>query len=106
MIACYIAQIIDIKIYLWIRKLTGSKYLWIRSNCSTAISLFVDTAIVISFMTVFGVLPIDKLWLLIFNSYLFKLFFSICSIPLFYTSVTIIKTVIKVSSNRRIPEIT
>jgi len=93
-IACYIAQLIDIRIYLWLRKLTGDKYLWIRSNGSTAISLFVDTTIVISFLTIFGVLPIDKLWLLIFNSYLFKLFFSICSIPLFYASVSGIKVII------------
>jgi queuosine precursor transporter len=93
-IACYIAQLIDIRIYLWLRKLTGDKYLWIRSNGSTAISLFVDTTTVISFLTIFGVLPIDKLWLLIFNSYLFKLFFSICSIPLFYASVSGIKIII------------
>ena len=67
-IACYIAQLIDIRIYLWIRKLTCDKYLWLRSNGSTAISLFVDTTIVISFLTIFGILPADKLWLLIFNS--------------------------------------
>lgn len=96
-IACYIAQLIDIKIYLWIRKLTGEKYLWLRSNGSTAISLFVDTAIVISFLTIFGVLPVDKLWLLIFNSYIFKLFFSICSIPLFYASVFSIRAIVKSS---------
>ena len=104
-IACYIAQLIDIRIYLWIRKLTGDKYLWLRSNGSTAISLFVDTTIVISFLTIFGVLPIDKLWLLIFNSYLFKLFFSICSIPLFYASVSGIKAIIRISTYpTKIPE--
>lgn len=104
-IACYIAQLIDIRIYLWIRKLTGDKYLWLRSNGSTAISLFVDTTIVISFLTTFGVLPLDKLWLLIFNSYLFKLFFSICSIPLFYASVSGIKAVIRISTYpTKIPE--
>jgi uncharacterized integral membrane protein (TIGR00697 family) len=97
-IACYIAQLIDIRIYLWIRKLTGDKYLWLRSNGSTAISLFVDTTIVISFLTIFGVLPVGKLWLLIFNSYLFKLFFSICSIPLFYASVSAIKAIIRIST--------
>jgi uncharacterized integral membrane protein (TIGR00697 family) len=104
-IACYIAQLIDIRIYLGIRKLTGDKYLWLRSNGSTAISLFIDTTIVISFLTIFGVLPIDKLWLLIFNSYLFKLFFSICSIPLFYASVSGIKTIIRISAYpNKIPE--
>ena len=94
-IACYIAQLIDITIYLWIRKLTHGKWLWLRNNGSTAISLFVDTCIVISFMSIFGVLPIDRMWMLIINSYLFKLFFTICSTPLFYICVGIIRWRIK-----------
>lgn len=91
MIACYTAQILDVTIYLWIRKITKGKALWARNNGSTAISLFFDTFIVISFMTAFGVLPADRMWLLIINSYLFKLFFSVCSTPLFYICVGIIK---------------
>lgn len=90
-IACYIAQFIDITIYLWIRKATDGRWLWLRNNGSTAISLFIDTSIVISFMTVFGVLPVDHMWTLIINSYSFKLFFTICSTPLFYIGVNIIK---------------
>lgn len=31
-IACYIAQAIDVNLYLWIRKLTNRKYLWLRGN--------------------------------------------------------------------------
>ncbi|WP_417905473.1 queuosine precursor transporter [Candidatus Tisiphia endosymbiont of Micropterix aruncella] len=76
-IACYTAQLIDITIYLWIRKVTYGRWLWLRNNGSTAISLFVDTCIVISFMSIFGVLPIDRMWSLIVNSYSFKLFFTI-----------------------------
>ena len=94
-IACYTSQLIDITIYLWIRRLTGGKWLWLRNNGSTSVSLFVDTCIVISFMSMFGVLPIDHMWMLIINSYLFKLFFTICSTPLFYTCVAIIKWMLK-----------
>jgi queuosine precursor transporter len=72
-LACYIAQLVDIRIYLGIRRLTG------------------DTSIVISFMTLFGVLPVDRMGALIMNSYLFKLFFTVCSTPLFYMGVTVIK---------------
>lgn len=90
-IACYTAQMLDIIIYLWIRKLTKGKLLWARNNGSTAISLFIDTFIVISFMTVCGVLPVERMWLLIMNSYLFKLFFSVCSTPLFYICVGTIR---------------
>lgn len=94
-VGCYIAQLIDITIYLWIRKLTHGKWLWLRNNGSTAISLFVDTCIVISFMSIFGVLPIDRMWILIINSYLFKLFFTICSTPLFYISVRMTRYALK-----------
>lgn len=90
-IACYTAQLVDIALYLWIRKITKGRWLWARNNGSTAISLFIDTFIVITFMTVFHVLPFDRMWPLIINSYCFKLFFSVCSTPLFYMSVGIIK---------------
>ena len=90
-IACYTAQMVDIRIYLWIRKMTKGKWLWARNNGSTAISLFVDTSIVIIFMTAFHILPAERMWPLIVNSYLFKLFFSICSTPLFYAMVGVIR---------------
>lgn len=99
-IACYIAQLVDITIYLWIRKLTGSRWLWLRNNGSTAISLFIDTCIVINFMSMFGILPIDRIWPLIINSYLFKLFFTVCSTPLFYACVGIIRWMLKNETKR------
>ena len=37
--ACYIAQLIDIRIYLRIKNITKNKFLWLRNNCSTIISL-------------------------------------------------------------------
>lgn len=91
-IACYVAQSVDITLYLWIRKITKGRWLWVRNTGSTAVSLFVDTCIVISFMTLFNVLPADQMSALIINSYLFKLFFSVCSTPLFYVAVSAINT--------------
>jgi hypothetical protein len=90
-IACYVAQMADVSIYLWIRKLTGNKWLWLRNNGSTTISLFLDTSIVISFMAIFGILPLERMGTLIGNSYLFKFFFTICSAPLFYMGFWIIR---------------
>lgn len=100
MIACYISQMLDVTVYLWIRKITNGRLLWARNNGSTAISLFFDTFIVISFMTAFGVLPVERMWILITNSYLFKLFFSICSTPLFYVCVGFIKYLRKNTQNQ------
>ncbi|MCC8416738.1 MAG: queuosine precursor transporter [Rickettsia endosymbiont of Gnoriste bilineata] len=91
MIASYTAQMIDIRLYLLIRKLTNNKYLFLR-NLSSAISLFVDTSIVIIFVTVIGVIPYGQMISLIFNSYLFKLFFTIVTTPIFYYVVHYIRT--------------
>ncbi len=90
-IACYISQALDVLIYLWIRKATKGKWLWTRSMGSTMISLFVDTLIVTGFMTAFHILPFEKMWPYIFDSYMFKFSFSIFSIPLFYSAVRLIK---------------
>lgn len=93
-IACYVSQAIDIVLYLWIRKITKGKYLWLRNGGSTAISLLIDTSIVISIMALFGVLPKEQVAPLISNMYTWKLFFTISTIPLFYGLVMLIKGLI------------
>jgi len=90
-IACYAAQAIDIRLYLLISKLTKGKYLWLRSNGSTCVSLLIDTSIVIGIMTMFGIFPSSHMFTLITNSYGWKLFFTICSTPLFYLGVSAIR---------------
>ncbi|WP_410519704.1 queuosine precursor transporter [Candidatus Cyrtobacter comes] len=90
-IACYTSQAIDVRLYLLIHSLTKGKYLWLRNNGSTSISLLIDTTVVIGFMTIFGIFPVEQMWTLIVNSYSWKLFFTICSTPLFYISVSFIK---------------
>ena len=90
-IACYTAQIIDVRLYLFISKLTNGQYLWLRNIVSTSISLFIDTMVVIVFMTTCNILPFEQMWMLIANSYSWKLFFTICSLPLFYIGVLTIR---------------
>tara|TARA_Y200000002_G_scaffold377375_1_gene382889 strand:+ start:30479 stop:31153 length:675 start_codon:yes stop_codon:yes gene_type:complete len=91
MIACYTSQVIDVRLYLFISKLTNGQYLWLRNIVSTSISLFIDTIIIIVFMTTFNIFPIEQMWILIANSYSWKLFFTICSAPLFYAGILTIK---------------
>ena len=90
-IACYTAQVVDINLYLWIKKLTKGKGLWLRNNGSTAISLLVDTVTAISLATFLGILPKEQMWIIMMNSYLYKLFITICNTPLFYLLVAMIK---------------
>ena len=89
--ANFIAQHIDINLYLAIRKVTGAKHLWARNTISTSISLLLDTSIVIFMLAAFGILPFAQVLSLILNSYVFKLFFTLCAIPLFYRAFFSIK---------------
>lgn len=90
-LACYIAQLIDIGIYLWIKKLTQDRWLWLRNTGSTAISLMVDTIAAISLLTLLGIFPKEQMWIIMANSYSYKLFATVCNIPLFYLWVGLIK---------------
>ncbi|MBV0899728.1 MAG: queuosine precursor transporter [Wolbachia endosymbiont of Fragariocoptes setiger] len=89
-IACYISQLVDIKIYLWIKNLTHNRFLWLRSNISTAISILVHTSVAVSILYSFNILPLDRIASVTFSNYFFKLFFTILSTPIFYLAVWII----------------
>ena len=95
MIACYIAQMIDVFVYLCIRAVTKEKFLWLRSSISSAISLLVDTLIMVFFVIISGMQPFEKCWELIRNSYSWKLFFIICNVALFYIFVGIIRMILR-----------
>jgi uncharacterized integral membrane protein (TIGR00697 family) len=90
-VACYCSQRIDVLIYLWLKNYTKGKSLWLRSNCSTAFSLLLDTSIVLGIMCFAQLLPMDKMLPLIITTYSFKLVFTISSTPLFYLAVKILK---------------
>lgn len=94
LLACYIAQLVDINIYLYIKKLTNNKCLWLRNNASTAISLLVDTFIAIGLLTLMGIYPKEHMWMLMWNAYSYKLFFTVCNIPFFYLLVWGIKKLV------------
>lgn len=95
MIACYVSQFVDIRLYMHIKRITKDNHLWLRSSASTCISLLIDTSIVIVFLTIFKILPPERLFSLIWNSYSWKLFFTIANIPIFYLAVRIIRLLLK-----------
>ena len=54
MCAYLIAQFVDIRIFHFWKKLTKGKKMWLRNNLSTIPSQFIDTAIVLLLLCVFG----------------------------------------------------
>jgi uncharacterized integral membrane protein (TIGR00697 family) len=95
MLACFVSQLLDVTLYLWIKKITHGRWLWVRSNGSTALALAVDTVLVVSFMAFFGLLPWEHFFTLVINSYFYKLLFTVFSTPLFYLCVSIIRAKLK-----------
>lgn len=90
-LASYISQMTDIKLFLFIKKITYGKFLWFRSLVSTLCSLFLDTFIVITFLSFFQIIPLDKTIILIFDSFTFKIFLTAACTPIIYISVRVLK---------------
>jgi uncharacterized integral membrane protein (TIGR00697 family) len=90
----YISQLLDTNIYLTLKAWTKGRHLWLRNNLSTAISLLLDTSVVIIFLAALDVLPKEQAIPLIINGYIFKLIFTISNTPIFYAAVICIRSYI------------
>jgi uncharacterized integral membrane protein (TIGR00697 family) len=88
------SQLIDIRIYLLLKRLTKDKHLWLRNNASTIFSQLIDTIIVTGIMIGVGVVPLDKASRIILSTVTFKALFSIFYTPLFYLGVYTLKRMI------------
>ena len=93
MSAYLIAQMCDVHLYHFWKKLTDGRHLWLRNNASTMVSQFVDSFSVMTITHFYAAgLPIDEsqplwsqLWTFILAGYVFKL---VCAafdtIPFYY----------------------
>ena len=80
MVAYLAAQLVDVQLFHFWKRLTGGRHLWLRNNGSTMISQFVDTFAVITITHFYaGALPVDsgqaiwpQLWVFIASGYVFK----------------------------------
>lgn len=99
LVATYCSQWLDVFIYLGLKKLTKGKILAFRNFFSTSISLFVDTFIVLSLMTLLKVIPTDQYTSLLFQSYGFKVLFSTLAVPVFYVLVKVLRMYLKAETS-------
>ena len=84
MLAYLAAQYIDISLYHFWKRLTKGKHLWLRNNCSTFLSQFVDTFLVVLLLCVFGVLPWTLFLGLVASGFIFKVIVAALDTPLLY----------------------
>ena len=84
MLAYLFAQFVDIQIYHFWKKLTQGKHLWLRNNCSTFLSQFIDTATVLLLLCSFGEIDWDLFGGLLLAGFLFKVIIAALDTPFFY----------------------
>ena len=89
----YVAQLVDIFIFAWMKDKYGNKHLWIRSNISTLAAQLIDSICIISTMGFANLLPLGKIPELITAMLLFKFIVTILSTPILYASYYGIKLI-------------
>lgn len=84
-----ISQVIDIRLYTWIKSITKGRYLWVRNNGSTCTSQLIDTVVVDILFLYWGLsMSMATLIPIMILSYGYKVFFSFITTPLFYLAVS------------------
>ena len=91
MFAYLCAQLIDIKIYHFWKKLTQSKHLWLRNNLSTIPSQFLDTFLILCLLCAGGAIEWERFTTLFFQGFLFKIIIALIDTPIIYLVVLLLR---------------
>ena len=84
MMAYLTAQLVDVRVFHFWKKLTQGKHLWLRNNASTIFSQFIDTFSVLVLLCSFNVIDWQRFAPLLFSGFLFKLLVAMVDTPFFY----------------------
>lgn len=92
MLAYTLAQLLDVRLFHFFRRLTNKKHLWLRNNGSTLVSQLVDTLTVNSFLFygAFGWAFWEGLKVMLII-YLFKLAIALFDTPLCYLGIALLR---------------
>ena len=102
MMAYLFAQFIDIQIYHYWKRLTAGKHLWLRNNCSTFLSQFIDTATVLLLLCGFGEISWNLFGGLLLAGFLFKIIIAALDTPFLYLGVYMFRKRFKLDINEEI----
>ena len=111
MVAYLVAQLCDVHIFHFWKRLTGGRHLWLRNNGSTLVSQLVDTVAVITITHFYAKgLPIDEgrdLWpqlaTFIFSGYVFKMLAALVDTVPFYVGTAWLKRYLAVDETPERP---
>ncbi|MCA9503632.1 MAG: queuosine precursor transporter [Spirochaetaceae bacterium] len=107
MLAYLTAQLCDVHVFHFWKRLTRGRHLWLRNNGSTLVSQFVDTFAVITITHFYAhALPIDpgqpiwpQLWVFIGSGYVFKMVAALLDTGPFYLGVHWLSRYLEIDPN-------
>lgn len=102
MMAYLLAQLVDIQIYHFWKRITKGKHLWLRNNFSTFLSQFVDTFSVLFLLCSFGEISWDRFAGLLISGFIFKVLIAILDTPFLYLGVYLFRKRFKLKTNEEI----
>ena len=92
MSAYLVAQLMDVRLFHFWKRVTHGRHLWLRNNGSTIVSQLVDTVIVNSIFLGLGLgLPWDVVGKIIVAGYLFKVGMAALDTPFIYLGVALLR---------------
>ncbi len=90
MVAYLIAQLVDIRLYHFWKRLTRGKHLWLRNNASTILSQLVDTTLVVGVLFI-GQLPLATMGSYVLDGWLFKALCALIDTFFIYAIIGLIR---------------
>jgi len=91
MVAYLTAQLIDVRIFHFWKRLTKSKHLWLRNNASTMFSQLVDTSVILIILCSAGVIEWERFYGLWMMGWIFKVLVALIDTPIIYGIIYLLK---------------
>jgi len=89
--AFLVSQLIDAYVFHYFKKLTGHKFLWLRSTGSTLVSQIIDSFVILFIAFYFlGNWSLEQVFRVGLTQYLYKIFIAIALTPVIYLAHIII----------------
>lgn len=87
--AFLLGQLVDVFVFQQLRKVTGSKKLWLRATGSTLVSQFIDSFVVL-FIAFYGVFTNEQIIAIGITNYIYKFSVAILLTPIIYLGHSLI----------------
>ena len=97
MVAYLTAQLIDVRIFHFWKRLTKGKHLWLRNNASTMFSQLVDTSVILIILCSAGVIEWERFYGLWMMGWIFKVLVALIDTPIIYGIIYLLKGKINIA---------